>query len=261
MGTVCVITGAASGLGFEFARLAAFDQYDLVLVDQDGVGLERAKLFLEAEYRVGVETVQCDLGVPFAADELYRTIRGKTVDILINNAGFGLYGKFSETNWATEEKMIYLHIHTPIRLTKLVLKEMTGRGRGMILNVSSLASFQPGPFFSVYSASKVFLQSFSQAVATELKGSGVTVTVFCPGQTKTGFAKGVALRSGSKESKVPVFSSSAVRVATIGYRGMKKGRILVIPGFLNKLVATLARLVPGPVSASINGRIQQRIRK
>jgi short-subunit dehydrogenase len=261
MSGVCVITGAASGLGFEFARLAAADRYDLILVDQDTGGLERAKRLLEAEYRIVAETVGCDLGVPFAADELYRAIRGKTVDILINNAGFGLYGQFSETNWETEEKMIYLHIHTPVRLIKLFVKEMSGRGRGMILNVSSLASFQPGPFFSVYSASKVFLQSFSQAVATELKGSGVTVTVFCPGQTNTGFAKGVAIRSGSKESRVPVFSSSAERVAAIGYRGMKKGRILVIPGFLNKLVAALARVVPGPVSASINGRIQQKIRK
>ncbi len=261
MSGVCVITGAASGLGFEFARLAAADQYDLVLVDQDTGGLERAKRLLEAECRVGVETVSCDLGVPCAADELYRTIRGKSVEVLINNAGFGLYGKFLETNWETEEKMIYLHIHTPVRLIKLFMREMSGRGRGMILNVSSLASLQPGPFFSVYSASKVFLQSFSQAVATEMKGSGVTVTVFCPGQTKTGFAKGVAQRSGSKESRVPVFSSSAERVAAIGYRGMKNGRILVIPGFLNKLLAALARLVPGPVSASINGTIQQRIRK
>jgi hypothetical protein len=141
------------------------------------------------------------------------------------------------------------------------MKDMSERGRGMIMNVSSLASFQPGPFFSVYSASKDFLTSFSQAVATEMKGSGITVTVFCPGQTRTGFAKGVAIRSGSKESRVPVFSSTAEKVAAIGYRGMKKGRILVIPGFLNKTVAVLAHLIPGPVSSSINGKIQQRIRK
>ncbi len=261
MNKVCLITGAASGLGFEFSKLAAGDQYDLVLIDKNGQELENSKRVLEQKYNVTVETLHLDLSLRHVCNELYPLIKNKPVEILINNAGFGLYGKFSETDYKVEEKMISLHILTATRLTKLILKDMLARGRGKIMNVSSLASFQPGPHFAVYSASKAYLRSFSEAVATEIKGTGVTVTVFCPGQTNTNFAKQVALRSGSKESNVPLFTSDAVKVASIGYRGMMKGKILVIPGFFNKIFAVLSQIIPGTVTSRINGKVQTRIRK
>ena len=261
MQKVCVITGGGSGLGFEFSKLASADQYDVVLVDIDAGGLERAKETLGVIYGNKVETIQADLSLPQAADHVYGLIKEKPVEILINNAGFGLYGEFRKSSWETEEKMIGLHVVTPTRLMKLLIEDMVKRSRGMILNISSLASFQPGPFFPVYSASKAYLRSLSQAVATELKGSGVTVTVFCPGQTSTGFATGVAQRSGSTVSKVPLFTSPAGQVAAKGYRAMKKGKILAVPGFFNNLIAILSHIIPGTITAGINGRIQRRIRK
>jgi len=261
MNKVCIITGAASGLGSEFSELAAGDHFDLVLIDKNRQELEDTKQRLEQKYSVNVEIFHFDLSLPQACNELYSLIKNKPVEILINNAGFGLFGKFSETDYEVEEKMITLHILTTTRLTKLILKDMLAGGSGKIMNVSSLASFQPGPYFSVYSASKAYLRSFSEAVATEIRGSGVTITVFCPGQTNTNFARQVALRSGTKESKVPLFTSDVVKVASIGYRGMMKGKILVIPGFSNKIFAGLSHIIPGTLTSRVNGKIQRKIRK
>ncbi len=261
MGKICCITGGASGLGYEFARLAAADGYDLMLIDKSLLGLETAAESLRRDFSVGVEIMHADLSAPGACDTAYPEISKRAPEILINNAGFGLYGAFADTDWKTEQAMISLQVTATTCLTKRVLCDMLARGGGRIMNVASLAAFQPGPFFPVYSASKAYIRSLTLALAAETRGTGVSFSLFCPGQTRTGFAREVALRSGSRESKVGFFSSAAGPVAAAGYRGMMKGRKVIIPGLKNKLVAGLSHFLPATLTAAINGRIQKRIRK
>ncbi len=260
-GKGCLITGAASGLGLEFARLAAKDRYNLLLVDKDQEGLERAGLAIRQQYGVPVELFCVDLSEPSAGSYLAQQVDLNRVELLINNAGFGLYGHYSGTDPEAERRMVQLHIHATLDLTKLFLKGMLQRKSGRIMNVSSMSSFQPGPMTSVYSASKAFVRSFSMAVADEIRGTGVTLTVFCPGQTRTGFSKAVARRSGTPESRVPLFSSEATLVARVGYTAMMKGKTLVVPGLFNKFLVLLSRLIPEKQAAALFGSIQRRIRK
>ncbi len=257
----CCITGGASGLGYEFARLAASDGFHLLLIDRDLSKLDATAEELRRTFTVAVDTVHTDLSDPESCDRVYPEIKAFEPDILINNAGFGLFGLFAATGWETEKEMIHLQVVTTTCLMKQVLRDMLARGSGRIMNVASLAAFQPGPHFSVYSASKAYIRSLTLAVATEIRGSGVTLSLFCPGQTRTGFAQAVARRSGSRECKVPLFSSEARPVAAIGYRGMMKGKTVIIPGFNNRIIAAMSHFLPASVASRINGRIQTRIRK
>ncbi|MGD9931109.1 MAG: SDR family NAD(P)-dependent oxidoreductase [Mangrovibacterium sp.] len=172
-----LVTGAASGLGFEFSNLLAQDSFDLVLVDVDEQKLLATKQKIRDIYPVHVETIICDLCQPGCVVAIYEQLEGRNIDILINNAGFGLYGFFSKTEWELEESMIYLHILTLTHLTKLILKDMINVNNGKILNVSSVAAFQPGPLMAVYYATKAYILSFSEALSNEVKGTGVSVTV------------------------------------------------------------------------------------
>lgn len=260
-GKGCLITGAASGLGLEFAILAAKDHFNLFLVDKDQARLEKAGLSLMQQYDVQVKLLCVDLSEPMAGSFLSQQVDMDAIDVLINNAGFGLYGIFPGTDPEKENRMVHLHILATMDLTKLFLKVMLERKSGRIMNVSSMSSFQPGPMTSVYSASKAFVRSFSMAVADEIRGSGVTLTVFCPGQTRTGFSKAVARQSGTQESRVPLFSSDASEVARVGYMAMMKGKTLVVPGFFNKFLVLLSRLIPEKHAAALFGSIQRRIRK
>lgn len=257
---VALVTGAASGLGFEFSKLLASDGYQLVMVDIDESALSVAKQSITDKSNVPIDAIICDLSSPDAAEILYSITRGRNVNILINNAGFGLFGFFVKNDWAIEEKMIHLHVLTLSRLTKLYLKDMTARGNGMIMNVSSLAGFQPGPLMAVYYATKSYILSFSEAISNEVKGTGVTVTVFCPGVIRTSFQKSAAILSHTAE-----YSSSRMphpaKVALQGYNAMKRGKTLEIPGTANKLLAQLYRVIPRRVAAAIVRRIQEKIRK
>jgi short-subunit dehydrogenase len=163
-----VVTGAASGLGFEPARLLAADGYQLCLVDYDRDGLLRASIQLEQEFGIPAEMHVVDLGVPKAAEKLWAAIGHHRIEILVNNAGFGLYGFFSATDWKKEESMLHLHVLTLTHLTKIVLTQMLHEGSGKILNVASLAAFQPGPLMSIYYASKAYILSFTEAMANKL---------------------------------------------------------------------------------------------
>jgi short-subunit dehydrogenase len=256
-----LITGAASGLGLEFCRLLAADSYDLVMVDKDEKGLELAASSIQETYGTGAIMIAKDLGVNGAAEKLFGEVSQHEIDILINCAGFGLFGFFSETDWSMEEAMLQLHVFNLTRLTKLVVQKMMLRGSGRIMNVSSLAAFQPGPLMNIYYASKAYIHFFSEALANEVKGSGVTVTVLLPGLFNTNFANSAARYSGSPEKKEKIVTTTVKQVARTALKGMMKGRIRIIPGFSNKLLALAPRFLPRNLMLFALRRIQEGIRK
>lgn len=241
MPQTAVVTGAASGLGYELMLLLAKDKYDLVLIDVDKEKLTQVKSNIEQEYNCSVQIITTDLSAIDSADFVYSKIKNKSIDVLINNAGFGVFGSFTDTSWQIESNMLHLHIITVTHLTKLVLKNMVAQNSGKILNVSSLAAFMPGPMMALYYASKSYLLSFSEAIANELKGTGVSVTALCPGQTKTGFQKVVS--NASSENKISFNIACPVEVAAYGYKAMLKGKVVAVPGIFNKFLSNLPRFL------------------
>src|SRR5665648_133429 len=262
MNKTALVTGAASGLGSEFSNLLANDSYDLILIDINENSLIETKQKIEKKYPVKVSILTYDLCKPKVADLIYQELKNKKIDVLINNAGFGLFGFFSETEWEIEESMILLHVLTLTHLTKLILKDMVLNGSGKILNVSSLAAFQPGPMMSVYYATKAYILSFSEALANEVKGTGVTVTVLCPGQTKTNFEKITAKNSKEKLSSAGFLSlADPVKVALYGYNDMHSGYSKSVPGLINKFLILASRITPNRFSLPLIRKIQVQMRK
>lgn len=243
MTNIALITGASSGLGAEFARIHAAKGGDLVLVARRKAKLDALKKELEGQYKVEATVVAKDLSAPGAAEELYKTLKTRkiAVDILINNAGFGGHGLFHERDWEGDRQMINLNVLALTALARAALPDMIKRGGGRILNVASMAGFLPGPLQATYYATKAYVQSFSQALAKEVAGSGVTVTALCPGATATEFAD-VADMAGVKLFKSG--SASADSVAAAGYDATLEGKALVVPGVQNKLLLFLLRLMP-----------------
>ncbi len=253
-----LVTGAASGLGYEFAILLAKEGYNLVLVDIDAIKLRDVKKEIEmvsiSEVRLLVE----DLSKVDVAISIFNSLKDIPVNVLINNAGFGLFGSFSETNWERESTMLNLHVLTTTHLTKLFLPSMIKREEGRILNVSSLAAFQPGPLMSLYYASKAYMLSFSEAIANELKGTGVTVTALCPGPTKTKFQKVVA--GSSSENKIMFNMACPKKVVAYGYSAMKNGKTVAVPGTFNKFLSRLPRILTRNMTTSLVRNIQEKNR-
>ena len=258
MTKTALVTGAASGLGYELAILLATDAYKLILVDIDANSLAKVKTELENNFKIQVVTLEKDLSEKNIAENIIAEIKDEPIDILINNAGFGLFGSFVDTDWERESEMLHVHILTTTHLTKLVLEGMVIRGSGRILNMSSLAAFQPGPLMAIYYASKGYMLSFSEAIANELKGTGVTVTALCPGPTKTSFQKTVS--ANSCDNKITFNMASAKTVAAYGYKSMLKGKTYAIPGKFNKFLAILPRLVSRNAAAAIVRKIQEKNR-
>lgn len=256
-----LVTGAASGLGMELCRLLAAKSYALVMVDKDGEGLEKAAESIAETRGIRPRILVADLGKNGAAEELYAQLDHMEFDVLINSAGFGLFGYFAEGDWSREEAMLQLHVMNLTRLTKLVLQGMIRRGTGRIMNVSSLAALQPGPLMNIYYASKAYIHFFSEALANEVKGTGVTVTVLLPGLFNTNFASTAARYSGAPEKKEKLVTTSVEEVARKALKGMMKGRIRVIPGFSNKLLALAPRLLPRDLMLFALRKIQEGIRK
>lgn len=252
-----LITGASAGIGEELARIMAADGYDLVLVARSRERLETLARELEGAHGVGVRVLPADLSGAAAPAVLAEQVAGLgiEVDVLVNNAGFGLYGPFvavgSEppTDAAREMEMIALNIGALTHLTKLFLPGMVARGRGRVMNVASTAAFQPGPLMAVYFATKAYVLSFSEAIGVELKRTGVTVTTLCPGPTATEFAAAAAME-GSRLFK-PGGVMTAAEVARAGYEGMRDGRSVVIPGARNRIMARATRLVPRRTAAAM----------
>ncbi|OMP30212.1 SDR family oxidoreductase [Mangrovimonas sp. DI 80] len=253
-----LITGGASGLGYELALLFAKDTYNLVLVDINADNLKQAKETLEKKYNANVRVMLKDLSQVNISEEIVAELGDTSIDVLVNNAGFGLFGTFATTDWDREAKMLNLHVVTTTHLTKLILKGMVARGSGKILNLSSLAGFQPGPLMSLYYATKGYILSFSEAIANELKGTGVTVTALCPGPTKTSFQQVVS--EGTSENKITFNMATAKDVAAYGYKAMNKGKSVAIPGGFNKFLATLPRIMPRKLATSIVRNIQEKNR-
>jgi uncharacterized protein len=239
-----LVTGATGGIGYEFARLLAGSCGRLVLTGRNRDRLAAAKKELENTGGADITVFPADLSDPAAAEELFRELeRAKIeVDILVNNAGFGGHGAFVETNWKKEEAMLAVNVTAMTHLTKLFVKGMAERKRGRIVNVSSTAAFQPGPFMAVYYASKAYVLSFSEALASELKGTGVTVTALCPGPTKTGFATAAGMERTRLFRYAKV--ASPKDVARCGYQAMMKGKPVAVHGMLNKIAVFGIRLAP-----------------
>lgn len=255
MSTV-LITGASGGIGYEIAKLFARDHHTLVLVARSADKLAQVASELQA-HGVTVKTFALDLAEPpapkFLFDQLQR--EGITVDILINNAGFGAFGEFAHMPEAQILGQINLNVTALTQLTKLFLPPMLARRSGRIMNVASTAGFQPGPLMAVYYATKAYVISFSEAIANELHHSGVTVTCFCPGATHTGFAK----RAGNDKSRLfqQLGAMSAQKVALDGYRAVMEGRTLAISGLQNWLAAQGTRLGPRKMITAISRWISE----
>ncbi len=253
-----LVTGAASGLGYELSLLLAKDNYRLILVDINETNLEKVKAELTENYHGEVAILAKDLSQPNIALEIVNEIK-TPVDVLVNNAGFGLFGSFYDTDWNRELAMLQLHITTTTHLTKLLLEGMLKKGAGKILNISSLAAFQPGPLMSIYYASKAYMLSFSEAIANELQGTGVTVTVLCPGPTKTAFQDVVSSKC-DKANKITFNMACAKGVAAYGYKSMQKGKTVAIPGGFNKFLSVLPRFLTRNRAVSIVRKIQDKNR-
>jgi short-subunit dehydrogenase len=221
-----LITGASGGIGAELARIHAEKGGDLVLVARSADKLEALKTELEVAHRVNVHVIAEDLAIAGAAHRVFAKTGAMQlqVDVLINNAGFGGHGKFHERDLAAEEQMMQLNMVTLTSLTHLYLPGMVARGSGKVLNVSSSAAFLPGPLQAVYYATKAYVNSFSQAVATELVGTGVTVTALCPGPVATDFQKAGDLE-GVKMWDRAVSARSA---ASCGYAAMERGKLVAV---------------------------------
>jgi hypothetical protein len=249
-----LITGASSGIGRELARLCAAAGYGVTVVARSSAPLEAFAAELARAYDVPAHPIAADLSDPDAPNRLYQAA-GNNVEILINNAGFGLQGAFAETEWKAEREMIEVNITAVVRLTKLYLPGMIARRSGRILNVASTAAFVPGPYMAVYYATKAFLLSFSEAVATEVRGTGVTVTALCPGPTRTGFFQ----TAGATETnlfKGPTMD--AAEVARVGYEAMMAGKLEAIAGKRNLWTIRAARLFPRGMLANLTRRLNSR---
>ncbi len=236
-----LITGATSGIGYEFSKIFAENKYNLILSGRNIQILENMKEQLEEKYKIVVYIFEKDLSKKGNAEELYKEIKKNNIniDILINNAGFGYVNEFIKEAYDKDEEMMTLNMNSLTVLTKLCGREMAERKHGKILNVASTGAYHPGPYTAVYYASKAYVLSLTEAVAHELKPYNVTVTALCPGATKTNFCK----REGKEDNpkaKDPSF------VAKKGYDALIKGKRNIIPGIENKLLVMIPRKIATP---------------
>jgi len=252
-----LVTGASSGIGLELATLLARDRHDLVFVARRRERLEAIARGLTEEFGVAVTILARDLARAETPAAIVRELeeRGLSVDILINNAGFGVYGAFAETPLPRELEMIEVNVAAVTQLTKLLLPGMLARRRGRILNVASTAAFQPGPLMAVYYATKAYVLSFTEALANELDGSGITVTALCPGPTITEFQK----EAGVAQTRLfrSMLVLNAPEVARAGYEGMLRGKRIVIPGAGNRLLVEALRVTPRRLVTAVARKIQE----
>lgn len=236
------ITGASSGIGLELAHVFARDGYNVVGLAQNESQLRDAMLGLEHEYGVKTWSIVQDLTARNAVEKIDTFLHKEKihVDVAINNAGFGVFGEFIETQWEDERELLELNVVSLTGLTKYFAKAMAKRGEGKILNVASIASFFPGVFMDTYYASKAYVLSFSLAVAEELRPKGVQVSVLCPGPTRSNFET----RAHATRSKLFGRAADARKVAEAAVRGLHKNKLVIIPGAHNKLNVFLSRFVP-----------------
>ena len=255
---VALVTGSSTGIGKDLAEVCARDGCDVVLVARRADVLTQVAGELESRYQVTVHSIAEDLTDPKGPGRVVDRLKaqGLDPDILINNAGSGAYGRFLDTDMDEELRSIQLNVAALTHLTKLLLPDMVRRGQGRILNVASTAAFQPGPLMAVYYATKSYVLHFSEALANELAGTGVTVTCLCPGPTRTEFHQRAGMSNMFLTSRSMMAASADV--ARAGYEGMMRGKRVVIPGFLNKLLALSVRLAPRRLPPYIVRQRQER---
>lgn len=246
-----LVTGVSNGIGMEFTKILAQNNYNLVLIDRDRKKIEVLKDNLKNNHSVKTTFLIEDLTDMEAPYKIYTTLLAENIeiDILINNAGIGAFGRFSETDWLHESNILKLNIIALTHLTKLFMKGMIERKYGKILNIASIGAFQAVPLQSVYSASKAYVLSFTEAIANELKGTGVTVTALCPGPTATGFHD--AANGNGKGRYIPKKMPTAREVAMHGYNAMMKGKHVSIHGIMNTVLINISRFFPRKLLADL----------
>lgn len=250
-----LITGASSGIGRELARLFAADKSNLVLVARNQAKLDELAGELREAHGVQVRVMVKDLADPQSPEEIFETLAAEnmTVDVVVNNAGFGAGGSIAELPLERQLDMIQVNVTALTHLTRQFLPGMYGRRFGGVLNVGSTAAFQPGPYLAVYYATKAYVLSFTEALAEEVAGSGLHVTCLAPGPTATGFA---AVADLEHKILFRLGMADVQSVAKAGYRGFRRGKVLVVPGLLNKLGTLAVRLVPRPLVRKVVKRLQ-----
>jgi uncharacterized protein len=248
-----LITGAAGGIGLELTRLLAADGYNVIIVGRDRKRLEHLEAELRAHHQITVRCEARDLSEPRAVHELWANLStaGITIDVLVNNAGVGLYGLLHEQDPDELERMLQLNMAAPTTLTRLALPGMRQRHWGRVLNVASIVAYQPGaPRMAAYYASKAYVLSFSKGLARELAGTGVSVTALVPGPTETSFDESAGADRNVLYKRMPKMTAAAV--ARAGYDGMKRQSMVVIPGLMTKLLAFAGELPPRRIALEVN---------
>jgi short-subunit dehydrogenase len=252
-----LVTGASTGLGREFARICAREGYDVILVARSRPQLEALSAEIEATFKRRAVVFPQDLATPDAGRIVFDAVQqsGMPLEILINNAGFGLVGRFWELDGNKQIEMLQVNVLALTELTRLCLPGFIAQRKGRIMNIASTAAFQPGPLMAVYFATKAYVVSFSEAVHNEAREFGVSVTCVCPGPTKTEFAD----RAGMGNSRLfkGRRTMEARDVAEQGFSAMKSGRALLIPGRMNAAMAFMARMAPLQLAASVARRLQE----
>lgn len=251
-----LVTGASGGIGYDLSTVFAENGYDLVLVARTNEKLLSLANQAQQMFGVAALVIRKDLTDPTAPFEIAEELRSKKIhiDVLVNNAGYGVFGPFASTSAEDEFNMIHLNMGVVAAMTKLFLPEMIKRGGGRILNIASTAAFQPGPLMANYYATKSYVLNFSIALAEEVRRHGVTVSVLCPGPTPTGFQD----RAGIKRNPLMGFAGIDSRiVARAGYEGLMAGKTVIIPGFFNKVGAALSSLLPRVFMARVIMKFQQ----
>ncbi len=251
-----LITGASGGIGYEMAKLFAQDGSDLILIARDKQKLLQSCEQLRTQFsgtggaKINIKAIAVDLSLPTAPQEIVTELNRESlnIDVLVNNAGYGLFGNFWETDQDKEIAMIHLNVISLTLLTKLLLPQMLARKSGKILNVASTAAFLPGPLMAVYYATKAYVLSFSEALAEELVGTGVTVTTLCPGPTKSGFQK---LAQMEKSKLIRGKMSDTYKVAQAGYKALAAGKRIEVVGIENKFLVHMLRILPRTLTAKI----------
>ena len=253
-----LVTGASSGIGLELARCFAADGCRLVLVARNRNALENLAAELRREHEVEAIVLVADLGRPESPERIFEELTAQkiSVDVLVNNAGFGANGMFAEISLARQIEMIQVNIAALTELTGRFLPGMIQRKRGGILNVGSVAGFLPGPGMTVYFATKAFVLSFTEALAEELSGTGITASVLCPGPTESNFGK---VARGEKVRPLQTSKMTAQAVAVYGHRAYRDGKVTVIPGAQNKTLALISQLLPRSIPPKIVKRYNRTV--
>ena len=241
-----LITGGSNGIGLALATVFAEHGHNLLLVARDANRLQTVAGELEKNFGITCDTIALDLSLDQSPYDLITLVneRHLTIDILVNNAGFGTWGNFWETSSQRSQEEMQLNMVTLALLTKYFVKEMVKQGNGKIMNVASTAAYQPGPLMAVYYATKAFVVSFSEALSKELQDTGVTVSALCPGPTETGFQQHAGMAKMHLLRKA--FMMDARTVAECAYDGLIKGKRVIIPGLVNRIVAGSTKFIPKP---------------